>query len=92
MKVQITNSLLESKLKESGLQFFFNLKNSSRDLKNIDIFIQMNVLQKTLTEKNILLERQKSQITEMQVEIERLRSKKASPASIKHLTPSKDFN
>lgn len=60
-KLSVTTTLLESKLKDNGLEYFLNLKNSSRDLKNIDIFIEMNSLQKTLTEKMIIIDRQKNE-------------------------------
>lgn len=43
------------------------MKNSSRDLKNIDIFVEMTSMQKSMLEKNIIIDRLKSQIREEQL-------------------------
>ena len=58
-KLSVTNSLLESKMKENGLGYIFTAKNTSRDMKNIDIFVELTTLQKTLTEKTIIIDRLK---------------------------------
>lgn len=49
-------------MKEQGLGYLFTMKNTSRDLKNIDIFIELTNLQKNATEKNIIVDRLKNQI------------------------------
>lgn len=49
-------------MKEKGLGYVFAMKNSSRDLKNVDIFIELTNLQKGITEKNIIIDRLKNQI------------------------------
>lgn len=49
-------------MKEQGLGYLLSMKNSSRDLKNIDIFVELTNLQKSLTEKNIINDRLKSQL------------------------------
>jgi hypothetical protein len=64
----VTNSLLESKMKEQGLGYLFSMKNSSRDMKNIDIFLELTNLQKNIVEKNIVNDRLKNQIKELQLE------------------------
>ena len=61
-KLSVTNSLLEAKMKEQGLGYLFTMKNTSRDMKNIDIFIELTNLQKNITEKNIIADRLKNQI------------------------------
>ena len=43
------------------MEYLIMAKNSSRDLKNIDIFVEMNMLHKQLTEKNIIIDRLQAQ-------------------------------
>lgn len=74
----MTNSLLESKIKDQGMAHFFKLQNSSRDMKHIDIFIELTNLQKTMTEKNIIIDRLKTQLKESQLDTQRLKSKQTS--------------
>jgi len=61
-------------------------------MKNIDIFVEMSQLQKQLTEKNIIIERQKNQLREHQIEIDRIKVKKiSSPPTAKHASPNKEI-
>lgn len=78
-KNAISNQLLESKMKEKGFEFVLGLKNTSRDKKSIDIFVEMTALQRQLTEKNLMLERNRQRMSEMELEISQLRSRKGSP-------------
>jgi hypothetical protein len=55
-------------MKEQGLGYLFSMKNSSRDMKNIDIFLELTNLQKNIVEKNIVNDRLKNQIKELQLE------------------------
>ena len=58
------------------MEYLIMAKNSSRDLKNIDIFVEMNMLHKQLTEKNIIIDRLQAQNKQFQLEISKLKSKK----------------
>jgi hypothetical protein len=60
---------------ENSLGYLLALKNSSRDMKNVDIFVELTTLQKTLLEKNIVIDRLKSQLKEQQLEHEKLKIK-----------------
>ena len=58
-KVTILSELLEQRIKDAGLGKKLKLQNSSKEMTNVDIFIELNKLQKILAEKDIELTQQK---------------------------------
>ena len=59
-------------------------------MKNIDVFIEMTTLQKSLNEKSIYIDRLKDQLKEMNLNLESLKLKKGGSPILR--SPNKTLN
>lgn len=77
---------------ENSLGYILSLKNSSRDMKNVDIFVELTTMQKALLEKNIVIDRLRSQLKEQQLEHEKLKLKGNQGSSPYTRSPNRTLN
>jgi len=70
------------------------MKNSSRDMKNVDIFVELTNMQKILLEKNIVIDRLKYQLKEQQLEHEKtkLKNSPSPPRNNYARSPNRTLN
>ena len=56
------SELLEQQIRASELSYLLGLKNTSKTMKNIDIFVELKQCQNKLKEKSLIISQQKQEI------------------------------